>query len=274
MSRKLLNRLMNKSTPPQQAVASQDVRSSLFNYPQPQAVQFIDGTALSRIESNVSALVSEFRKQNENTAALNAALGEFRDTLIVPLREELKNLRFNTGARVEQSSRELELITHHLGKSVRAVLKAAGMTPAQIDGYLHEHGIDFDNQVRNVDLNTYVATIQELREQLQKTVTELAQANLRIKELTTVMNAAPQTGVHEYRPEENVWVGTNTTQAWGTQTFTASNQGPPGAPGIGLGGLLMNEGDVISFVNGTDATATTRCLVQYSVAPVVGNLVK
>jgi len=72
----------------------------------------------------------------------------------------------------------------------------------------------------------------------------------------------------------NTLGGTNTTQAWGTQTFTASNQGPPGAPGIGLGGLLMNEGDVISFVNGTDATATTRCLVQYSVAPVVGNLVK
>ena len=71
----------------------------------------------------------------------------------------------------------------------------------------------------------------------------------------------------------NTLGGTNTTQAWGTQTFTASNAGPPGVPGIGLGGLPLNEGDSITFVMGTDATAVIIPVLQVSVQAVNGNLV-
>lgn len=72
----------------------------------------------------------------------------------------------------------------------------------------------------------------------------------------------------------NTLGGTNTTQAWGTQTFTASNQGPPGAPGIGFGGLPMNEGDSITFVMGTDATAVIIPILQVSIQPVNGNILR
>jgi hypothetical protein len=71
----------------------------------------------------------------------------------------------------------------------------------------------------------------------------------------------------------NTLGGTNTTQAWGTQTFTASLVSPPGAPGLGLGGLPMNEGDSITFVMGTDATATIIPILQVCIAPVIGNIV-
>lgn len=71
----------------------------------------------------------------------------------------------------------------------------------------------------------------------------------------------------------NTLGGTNTTQAWGTQTFTASNAGPPGSTGIGLGGLPMNEGESIQFVMGTDATAVIIPVLQVSVQAVNGNLV-
>ena len=71
----------------------------------------------------------------------------------------------------------------------------------------------------------------------------------------------------------NTLGGTNTTQVWGTQTFTASLQGPPGAPGIGLGGLPMNEGDTLQFVMGTDTSAVIIPVLQYSLQPVNGNLV-
>jgi hypothetical protein len=65
----------------------------------------------------------------------------------------------------------------------------------------------------------------------------------------------------------NTLGGTNTTQVWGTQTFTAS---PPGGNNAGQGGLPMNPGDSLIFVGGTDATATVIPIVQYGVQPPTG----
>lgn len=67
----------------------------------------------------------------------------------------------------------------------------------------------------------------------------------------------------------NTLGGTNTTEAWGTQTFSSAS-GVPGAPGIGFGGLPMNPGDQLYFVNGTDATATVVPVLQYGIQPVNG----
>ncbi len=69
----------------------------------------------------------------------------------------------------------------------------------------------------------------------------------------------------------NTLGGTNTTEAWGTQTFSSAS-GVPGAPGIGFGGLPMNPGDVLYFVGGTDATATVIPVIQYGVQPVSGQV--
>lgn len=70
----------------------------------------------------------------------------------------------------------------------------------------------------------------------------------------------------------NTLGGTNTSQVWGTNTFLASNAGPPGAPAIGLGGLPMNEGDTLQFVMGTDATAVLIATLQVSIQPINGNI--
>ena len=69
----------------------------------------------------------------------------------------------------------------------------------------------------------------------------------------------------------NTLGGTNTTLAWGTQTFTQS--GYPGGQGIGLGGLPVKPGDVLYFVGGTDATASVVPILQYSLQGVTGNIV-
>ena len=55
--------------------------------------------------------------------------------------------------------------------------------------------------------------------------------------------------------------GTNTTVAWGSATFTTA---PYGGGNAGLGGLPMNPGDVLYFVNGTDASAVTIPIVHFS----------
>lgn len=65
----------------------------------------------------------------------------------------------------------------------------------------------------------------------------------------------------------NTLGGTNTTQTWGLTTFTAS---PPGGNNAGQGGLPMNPGDSLTFVNGTDATATWIAAVQYGIQAPTG----
>lgn len=69
----------------------------------------------------------------------------------------------------------------------------------------------------------------------------------------------------------NTLGGTNTTQAWGTATYSYTPAG--GGPGNGVGGLPMNAGDSLYFISGTDATATASIYIQYSVAPVTGVVV-
>jgi hypothetical protein len=63
--------------------------------------------------------------------------------------------------------------------------------------------------------------------------------------------------------------GTNTTQTVGTATYTA---GYPGNAGAGFGGIQLNGGDQIYFVNGTDATAVLVPTIQYSLQGVTGNI--
>lgn len=70
----------------------------------------------------------------------------------------------------------------------------------------------------------------------------------------------------------NTLGGTNTSEAWGTNTFLSAG-GVPGAPGIGFGGLPMNPGDVLYFVNGTDATSVVIPVLQYGLQPVNGSVV-
>lgn len=73
----------------------------------------------------------------------------------------------------------------------------------------------------------------------------------------------------------NTLGGTNTQQVWGTLTLTVGtasganvfSNGPFGGGNIGQGGLPMNPGDQLYFVNGTDATATTIPIVHFTLAP-------
>lgn len=80
----------------------------------------------------------------------------------------------------------------------------------------------------------------------------------------------------------NTLGGTNTSLVWGTNTFVTTNpgtavgqtqQGYPGGGGAGLGGLPMNPGDQLYFVNGTDASATWIAIVQWGYQPVNGAIV-
>jgi hypothetical protein len=93
----------------------------------------------------------------------------------------------------------------------------------------------------------------------------------------TALNTQAQPNIFGYSPNiangasglyaVNTLGGTNTTMAWGTQTFTAGNN-PSTSQGIG--GLPLNIGDQVYVQNGTDATATFIATLHVSIAPVVG----
>jgi hypothetical protein len=80
----------------------------------------------------------------------------------------------------------------------------------------------------------------------------------------------------------NTLGGTNTQLVWGTNTYVTTNLGTavgqtqvgyPGGGGAGIGGLPMNPGDSLNFVNGTDASATWIAIVQWGYQPVNGAIV-
>ncbi len=67
----------------------------------------------------------------------------------------------------------------------------------------------------------------------------------------------------------NTLGGTNTTQTVGTATYSS---GYPGNASVGFGGIQLNPGDTLYFVNGTDLTAVIQPIVQYSLQGVSGNI--
>lgn len=76
----------------------------------------------------------------------------------------------------------------------------------------------------------------------------------------------------------NTLGGTNTSEAWGTNTYVTGTatgsqvqSGYPGG-GVGFGGLPMNPGDQLYFVNGTDLTAVSVPVLQYGLAPTTAQI--
>jgi hypothetical protein len=67
----------------------------------------------------------------------------------------------------------------------------------------------------------------------------------------------------------NTLGGTNTSQVVGLTTYTA---GYPGNASVGFGGIQLNPGDTLYYVNGTDATATVHAFTQYSLTGVTGSV--
>ena len=66
----------------------------------------------------------------------------------------------------------------------------------------------------------------------------------------------------------NTLGGTNTTQAWGTTTYSS---GYPGSV-QGIGGVYMNPGDTFYVIAGTDATGTASHILEYSIGAPTGQL--
>lgn len=96
--------------------------------------EFMASTALSRLQSDVGSIAADFRQFRDNIHNLNTALGEFREQAIAPVKEELKYLRYNLGARSEDTVGSMQKLVHHLEAQIELLLKSRGVNPHLRDG--------------------------------------------------------------------------------------------------------------------------------------------
>lgn len=142
------------------------------------AGELIASTALSKVQADIHGLRSEAQRQAENGDKLNRAFGEFREKEIQPLREELKSLRYNMGAKVEQTTTELAAFVGRLDGIVDMLLMAQGWGPERIAEYKAQHGLDSTQAPRAAEFAAYAEQQAELKGQLQA----LTESNQRLAE--------------------------------------------------------------------------------------------
>lgn len=102
---------------------------------------YLPSTVASRIESNLGALNRRFDAFVDNIAGLNTALGDFRDKQVVPIKEELRHLRYNLGAKAEQTVTNLDVLVAHLDRQINVVMALQGKNPDEIAKFKEAHGI-------------------------------------------------------------------------------------------------------------------------------------
>lgn len=127
-----------------------------------QEQEHLPSTAYSRMHADVMAILKVTQEQNQHTHALNVAMGEFKEKLIVPLKEELAALRYNMGAKVEQTTTELSVFVTHLDKLLKLMLKAQGWSDNKIDNYREQFGLNSVDVPRAAEFNAYAAQVKEL----------------------------------------------------------------------------------------------------------------
>jgi hypothetical protein len=143
------------------------------------ATELMEGAIADR---NVPALVKamttiaeRFEASVRATDAMNRALGDFVQSTVVPLREELKSLRFDLGDRVKASANDLSVYVDKLDKVIWAALRSHGLSDDQIREFRSENGMQ-PEAPRGHELEAHVAEVEEMR----ATIESLTRQNRRL----------------------------------------------------------------------------------------------
>lgn len=108
-----------------------------------QALQLgmVFGNELAALRAEQSGIRRMVEAHNENLAGVNRALGEFRDKVMAPIKEELGFLRYNLGDRANTTVSQMTGVLTHLDKLFEAIARMGGMDPGQIVQLREEMGI-------------------------------------------------------------------------------------------------------------------------------------
>lgn len=137
------------------------------------------GRQLDVIRSDMAAMRRDFSRLVENIDGLNKSLGDFRDKLVVPLKDELAHLRYNMGARVSQTVTNLDVYVAKLDKVIWGMLRAQGLSDDQIRAFRTENGMSPETPT-GPELEMHTRYVEGLKDQVAALVTQnerlLAQA--------------------------------------------------------------------------------------------------
>lgn len=136
------------------------------------------GNSVPALAAALTTIASRFEDSVRASDAMNRGLGEFRAEVIVPLREELKFLRYNLGDKVNRTTTNMEVMVDQLDKTIWGALRASGLTDAQIRTYREEHGMQ-PEAPSGQELELHMTQHQGLMDQ----VAALTEQNRRLLEL-------------------------------------------------------------------------------------------
>lgn len=151
--------------------------------PRRTATQLIEqaGDSVPALAQALTVIAERFETSVRSTDQLNRALGEFREAVVGPFREELRFLRFNLGDKVNHTTTNLEVMVSQLDKVIWANLRAQGFSEEKIREFRIEHGMQ-PEAPKGGELELHVAEHQGLIDQ----VAALTAQNHR---LLTMLNA-------------------------------------------------------------------------------------
>lgn len=131
------------------------------------ATQLIEraGDSVPALARALTVIAERFEQSVQASHQLNLAIGQFRNEIVTPLREELKYLRFNLGDKVNKTTTNMEVMVDQLDKTIWGALRASGLTDAQIREYRTEHGMN-PEAPSGQELEIHLAQTQGLLDQV------------------------------------------------------------------------------------------------------------
>lgn len=141
------------------------------------AVQLVEaaGMSLPALMQTMNIIAERLELNAKNTALLNTALGEFKNDVMVPFKEELKYLRHVTGDKLNHVSTDLEKYVAKLDQVLWGALRAQGMSDAAIKAYRTEYGMTPETP-RGDEIENHIREVEEMK----ATIVRLTNQNRRL----------------------------------------------------------------------------------------------
>lgn len=141
----------------------------------------------------VGTIAHRFEQFVQNIDELNKALGQFKQEVMLPFKDELKYLRYTTGDRLNHVSTDLEKYVQQLDKTLWAALRAQGMSDEAIKAFRTENGME-PEAPRGFEIETHIAKVAGM----QKAIEDLTAQNKRL--------IAAMDGRHQFLQGDQGWV--------------------------------------------------------------------
>lgn len=120
------------------------------------------GDKVPALVSAVTTIASRFEQFVGNIHALNVGLQEFKRDVMLPFRDQLNDLKYNTGDRLNHVSTDLEKYVTKLDQVMWAVLRAQGMSDDAIRSFRTEHGMT-PEAPKGFELAAHMAEFEDLK---------------------------------------------------------------------------------------------------------------